>query len=78
MFSGSITLSTLAIVGGALAQTSTVTLYIPGADPQSLVGAVVGTVCASPPSGLSVRAVLTSMSIGFFPHDLRSTMRQYR
>ncbi|KAH9217377.1 hypothetical protein DL95DRAFT_105613 [Leptodontidium sp. 2 PMI_412] len=43
MFSSSITLSTLAIVGGALAQTSTVTLYIPGADPQSLVGTVVGT-----------------------------------
>jgi len=43
MFSSSITLSTLAVVNVALAQTSTVTLYIPGADTQSLVGAVVGT-----------------------------------
>ncbi|KAG4428975.1 hypothetical protein IFR05_015545 [Cadophora sp. M221] len=42
MFSNTITFSTLTVVGVALAQTSTVTLYIPGADPQSLVGAVVG------------------------------------
>lgn len=35
----------LAISCLALAQTSTVTLYLPGFDTQALVGSVVGIVC---------------------------------
>lgn len=33
------------MAGLSFAQTSTVTLYIPGADTQPLVGSVIGAVC---------------------------------
>ncbi|KAG4420754.1 hypothetical protein IFR04_006140 [Cadophora malorum] len=42
-FSTSTTIATLALASISLAQTSTVNLYIPGADTQSLIGEVVGT-----------------------------------
>ncbi len=47
MFPATITLTALAIASLSLAQTSTVTLYIPGFDTQSLVASVVGSVCSA-------------------------------
>lgn len=61
----------LAAASLSLAQTSTVTLYIPGADTQSLVASIAGTVSICHTD----EALLLLTWTGRVPHDLRAAMR---
>ncbi|PVH73639.1 hypothetical protein DL98DRAFT_538129 [Cadophora sp. DSE1049] len=64
MFSStSITIVTLTLASLSLAQTSTVNLYIPGADTQSLIGGVVGT--ASSLTTYALQCVTPGEECGF-------------
>jgi len=48
MVSGAISILSLAFAGLSYAQTTTISLYIPGADTQPLIGSIVGSVCVLP------------------------------
>ncbi len=50
MFSATISIFGLAFAGLCSAQTTTLSLYIPGADTQPLIGSIIGSVRASPRS----------------------------
>lgn len=47
MLSSTAILTTLTLAGLSLAQSSTISLYIPGADTQPLVGSIIGSVSPS-------------------------------